>query len=287
MYLPEKLMELTPLDKNEIIKHWKNQTDVVLKIKRWNKELKGLEVELEEFHGIIPVEEITIYPIQRKTMGVDIEILSLIEKKVVCRIINVDFVNKKVEFSRRIPMKEALNFLKTCSFIPKACVVNFYRDLIFFDIGYGIKGKVVIKDFTATRFDSIEDISCKKGDIFPLKVISINDERNVFRLSYREVTLSKDFKICALLSPGDILECKIGSKLNDESGNFFEFLPNASGIVDTKKYDFLLDETGDFAEINSIHPLKSGKKANILIKSLKKFETSYQMKGRFVSYSEE
>lgn len=278
MYLPETLLQLRDLTKEQIANSFEKQTDIVVLVERWNKKDKELEVRVGDFVGIIPQEEITIYSNSDSSI-LSMKLNQLIGKKVACKIIKADFIRNTLILSRKKCMEEAKKYYMENSYVEKAYVLKTIGQTAFLDIGYGVTGKINYYDFTNCRYVSVDDAGCSEGKIFPMKIIGITEKQMIFKLSYKEVTYPEDIKKISKIQPGDMLSCRVGKELIDETGFFIECLPNFAGIVDTVEYDYLSDK---YVKVAS---LEVGQKINVIIKKIvedKRGRTS--IRARFVSY---
>lgn len=284
MYLPEKMLQLVELDEEQIMAAYKNNSNIVVFVHGWNEKKRKLEVKVGEYTGIIPESHISIYPIKNEK-SLHGKIKLLIGRNVACKILRVDEKRKRLILSRTESMKEAFEYFKQNPDIENAYVVNIIDETAFVDIGFGIKGKMLKHHFTYCKYRTLEDAGCKENETFPMKITGMSSTGEVFKLSHRQAVCLRDFNQVSELKKEDIIRCRIGEQLPDRSGHFFEYLPNISGIVDTIKYDYLLDNSGKKCRDDAIPPLEYGRYAKIMIKCIGKDRKGRtKIRGRFVEY---
>lgn len=284
MYLPEKMLQSVELTEEQIMTAYKENSNIVVFVENWNEKKRKLEVRLGEFTGIIPESHISIYPIKdEKSLHGKIKLLT--GTNVACKILRVDKNKKRLILSRANSMKEAFEYFKQNPYIKNGYVLNIVEDTAFVDIGFGIKGKMRKHHFTYCKYRTLQDAGCKENEIFPMKITGMSSTGEVFKLSHVHAVYLRDFKKVSELKREDIIRCRIGEQLPDRSGHFFEYLPNISGIVDTIKYDYLLDDSGKRCRDDAIPPLEYGRYANIMIKGIGKDRKGRtKIRGRFIEY---
>ena len=284
MYLPEKMLQLVELSEDQIMAAYKNNSNIVVSVESWDRKKRKLKVAVGEFVGIIPESHLTIYPIKDESV-LHGKVNRLIGTNIACKILRVD--KKRLVLSRASSMKEAFEYFKQNPDIDNACVVNIVNDTAFVDIGFGVKGKLGYHHFTYCKYNTLEDAGCQENKIYPMKITGMTSTGETFKLSHRQAVYLRDFKAVSELKKGDTIRCRIGEQLEDRSGYFIDYLPNISGIVDTIKYDYLLDNSGKKCRDDAIPPLEYGRYANIIVKEIckdKKGRT--KIRGRFVEYCE-
>ena len=284
MYLPEKMLQLIELTEDQIVTAYEKNLNIVVHVERWNEKKRKLDVSFGGFTGIIPESHITIYPIkdERVLRG---KINRLIGMNVACKILRIDKNKKRLVLSRANSMKEAFEYFKENPYIENAYVMNIIENTAFVDVGFGVKGKINYHNFTYCKYNTLKEAGCQENRIYPMKITGMTSTGEIFKLSHRQAVYLRDFKIASELKKGDIIRCRIGEQLEDRSGYFIDFLPNIAGIVDTIKYDYLVDSSGKKCRDDAIPPLEYGKYANIFIYEIckdKKGRT--KIRGRFVEY---
>ncbi len=284
MYLPEKMLQLIELSEDQIMAAYKNNSNIVVSVESWDRKKRKLKVAVGEFVGIIPESHLTIYPIKDESV-LHGKVNRLIGTNIACKILRVD--KKRLILSRASSMKEAFEYFKQNPDIDNACVVNIVNDTAFVDIGFGIKGKLGYHHFTYCKYNTLEDAGCQENKVYPMKITGMTSTGETFKLSHRQAVYLRDFKAVSELKKGDTIRCRIGEQLEDRSGYFIDFLPNISGIVDTIKYDYLLDNSGKKCRDDAIPPLEYGRYANIFVKEICKDKKGrIKIRGRFVEYCE-
>lgn len=286
MYLPEKMLQLVELTEDQIMAAYKNNSNIVVFVESWDRKKRKLKVKVGEFTGIIPESHLTIYPIKDECV-LHGKVNHLIGTNVSCKILRVEKNKKRLILSRANSMKEAFEYFKQNPYIENAVVVNIVGDTAFLDIGFGVKGKMGYHHFTYCKYNNLREAGCEENKTYQMKIIGMTSTGETFKLSHRQAVYLRDFKKVSELTQGDIIRCRIGEQLEDRSGYFIDFLPNVAGIVDTIKYDYLVDSTGKKCRDDAIPPLEYGRYAKIYIKGIgedKKGRT--KIRGRFVEYCE-
>ena len=284
MYLPEKMLQLVELSEDQIMAAYKNNSNIVVSVESWDRKKRKLKVAVGEFVGIIPESHLTIYPIKDESV-LHGKVNRLIGTNIACKILRVD--KKRLILSRASSMKEAFEYFKQNPDIDNACVVNIVNDTAFVDIGFGVKGKLGYHHFTYCKYNTLEDAGCQENQVYPMKITGMTSTGETFKLSHRQAVYLRDFKAVSELKKGDTIRCRIGEQLEDRSGYFIDYLPNISGIVDTIKYDYLLDNSGKKCRDDAIPPLEYGRYANIIVKEICKDKKGRnKIRGRFVEYCE-
>lgn len=287
MYLPEKMLQFIELTEDQIMAAYKNDSNIVVHVERWNSKKNKLEVTVGDFKGVIPIRHLTIYPINDFEIFVD-KNGWLIGKNVVCKILQVDLKKKSLILSRAKAMEEAKKYFETNPIIKKAYVMKTIDKAAFIDIGFGVTGKLKLFNYTSCFFRTIEDAGCHEGKTLPVKIIGETLGNGMFKVSHKDAVLSRDKSVAInFLEKGDTIECTIGETLNDGTGAFFDYLPNVYGIVDTIRYDYLVDEKGNVCRDHAIPPLEYGRKAKVLVKSIHSDNKGKKrIRGRFINYTE-
>lgn len=284
MYLPEKMLQLVELTEEQIMAAYKNDLNIVVSVESWDRKKRKLKVKVGEFTGIIPESHLTIYPIKDECV-LHGKVNRLVGTNIACKILRVD--KKRLILSRANSMREAYEYFKQNPYIENAVVVNIVEDTAFFDIGFGVKGKMGYHHFTYCKYNTLREAGCEENKVYQVKIIGMTSTGETFRLSHRRAVYLRDINIVSELTKGDIIRCRIGEELDDRSGYFIDFLPNLAGIVDTIRYDYLVDSTGKKCRDDAIPPLEYGRYANILIKEIcKDRKGRIKIRGRFVEYCE-
>ena len=191
----------------------------------YNSEI-GLYVDGEDFKGIIPLTELTIYPQNAFNLSkILINRGHLITAKI------TDFFDNQFILSRKESMEEALvEVLDELQAETKiyAKITGFYNEITFLDIGGGINAILPLYEVTLTTenpftfFEGMDSI----------KVKLLNESysnKNKFVASF-----IKAFDPLPI-SVGDVVKGRIVRKISDNSGYIVEISPVQSGIVDVSQ----------------------------------------------------
>jgi len=189
-----------------------------------------------EFIGIMPKADSTIYPIYKEDGTFTGEFSNLVGRTIRAKVLYVNDENSDpyVFLSREKNMKEALESIKRSSEISKATIVGFSEKTAFVDIGQGILGRILAKDFSYCYYQNIKDVGLEKGDSFPVKILNFDRETSKFDLS-RLACLPTAKEV---LTPGDLCIAKVFSAVyNNPNTNYAYYVCMKNylcGILDSK-----------------------------------------------------
>lgn len=234
IYFPESMYDMdNKMDREKLEISHKAQLSVTGMVIRLNIKSQLFLVDLGGgITATMPLNEATIYPIYRDDNTYSPNIYKLVGKKIQAKIISLD--EKNVIISRRINMVEALETLKSTSYIKYTSILAFSKFSAFIDIGAGIIGRSYGKDFSPVYFNDIKEIGLITGDVIPVTILDYNEDSKNFNLS-RIKALPK----CSdVLEPGNITFCKVFNPLQIQDSTCYGYYvlidQNFCGILDSK-----------------------------------------------------
>lgn len=212
-YLPESMYSVdSTMTYEKIYKSGEQNEPLTGKIFR----LTAKALEIDFGGGIIyniPFNEFTIYPIYKENGELTAHIYTMVGRKIRVKVtINDD---GSFNLSRKAHMLEALETLKSESYIEHAQIISFSKLSAFVDIGAGIMGRVSTADFAPVRYHNIKDIGIKEGTIIPLKIKEYLPEINSFGLS--RVQTFEDPE--NTLEPSSVVICQIFERVISDPTN--------------------------------------------------------------------
>lgn len=237
---------------------------VVGKVICWSEKTNCLHVELgNEYKGILPLEQVTIYSVSSKNGGLAPTVYSLIGKTICACVMDVVGYDYTVHLSRKENMLKTLNYLSEDDIV-EAHVTSVYPTYLYADIGHGISGFLYINQFITSRLKHMSDIGIYKGSNIRVKVLSIDKEKFFVDINYKDCfdDLSVSYE------HGDIIEVMVLNPVEDKDGYFAYINPKTAGIL-------------NFSEKNEI-PLEYGDKVIALVVNAK---GPGKLKLRFLSKS--
>lgn len=179
--------------------------------------------------GILPFSEVTIYPFKYSSNPnrvLPLQIATLKNKLIRVKVAYIK--DEYIKLSRKANMLNAIEHIKECEF-GFFDIQSLTEKMCFGDIGDGVVGCISIKNVSKSRIMNVCE-RLHKGDKTWTKILSFNEERQSFFLSYKETFKeynSKDYK------PGDTISCTVCTPVDAaHSGYFVEVTPQVSGIVD-------------------------------------------------------
>lgn len=203
----------------------------------WNPYYKALEAALGNgFIGIIPFEEITIYPMPKNEIKKASYISELLGQTICVCVQKV--VDGVITLSRKANMKKALDILfKNSSKELTCCVKYFDRYGVFVDIGHGLSGRISLKNLSSCFIHSPSDMGIHPGQTLSAKILSYNKERNHFEVSHRETF--ENLNLTENLNAGDIIKVLVLEPVDKiKSGYYVQINPNSVGILNPKDNDY-------------------------------------------------
>lgn len=227
LFLPEAQYHIEEnMSLQQIASSYIDDTAITCKVTRLNCFEQVLEVDLgNQFSGIIPFEEASIYPVYKGCC-----ISQNIKSLVGCTIrAYITSIKPRIVLSRKQHMLEALFFLSSQTHFEYSTIIGFSTLSAFVDIGAGINGKISKSDFAPVKFNDARDIGFNLYDTFPTDVLKFDQENKWFDLS----RLSCLPHFTTVLQKGDIVTCTVFSPLPDMSGYYVCIDKNICGIVDS------------------------------------------------------
>ena len=201
----------------------------------------GLFVLGNNFEGIIPSEELSIYPDDEpeRLSGILIKRQYLVTAKI-CSFSNDFFILSRKETMRQA-LKEVFNEMNSGSLV-LAKIASIYGTATYLDIGAGISALLPINEISSTYIEKDLLHSYFKGiDSILVKVINESQKfPNKFIASF------KDACVPTSISVGDIVEGRVVRNLPDGTGKIIEITPLQSGIVDLGLHSWITLDMGQF-----------------------------------------
>ena len=206
--------------------------------------------------GILPFSEVTIYPFKYSSNPnriLPLQIATLKNKLIRVKVAYIK--DEYIKLSRKANMLNAIEHLKECEFA-FFVVQSLTEKMCFGDIGDGIVGCISIKNISKSRIANVCE-RLHKGDKTWTKILSFNEERQSFFLSYKDVFREYDPKN---YKHGDTIVCTVCTPVDSShSGYFAEVSPQVSGIVDSNNLTPILaygDKIECFIKTTSKNGLK-------------------------------
>lgn len=226
-FLPEAQYHLEEnMDLQQIACSYIDDTAITCRVTRLNYCEQVLEVDLgNQFSGIIPFEEASIYPVYK-----DCCLSQSIKSLVGCTIrAYITSIKPQIVLSRKQHMLQALELMSTQTHFESSTIIGFSSLSAFVDIGAGINGKISKSNFAPVKFHDAKDIGFKLYDTFPTDVLEFDQENKWFDLS----RLSCLPHFTNMLQKGDIVTCTVFCSLPDASGYYVCIDKSIGGIVDS------------------------------------------------------
>lgn len=201
----------------------KDEKTTIVHVRPLTYSSAGLLVHGENFEGLIPPDEITIYSDeQEKTARVLVSRGDLITAKIV-----EAPTSGLILLSRKQSMADALQEIVPGKVL-SAKITNYGRTSTFLDIGAGICAVLPISEICQVHIEPDEVPDRFSGfDSIKVKVLDESLQYSQkFVVSYKAA-----FKPLSI-SEGDVVRGKIHSTLPDGTGTLVELSPVQSGIVD-------------------------------------------------------
>lgn len=201
---------------------------LVAKVIIWNSQKEFLQVSLGNgFYGVIPIKEITIYPIKKSSYSsVGATIYTLVGKTICVCVKSIS--DNAIILSRKENMIKAFKYIKSNSnqtFFSQITAIENYG--IFVDVGLGITGLVYQKELTMSRFKNPKDLDfCIKQYLYT-QIIGIDEENYHVSLNHKSLCQN----ITNTLNENDIIVATCLSKVN-VSGYFGYINANTEAIID-------------------------------------------------------
>ena len=188
-----------------------------------------LTVEGVNFRGIIPKDELSIYPMTYFEGNSTPKLLwnaFHTHIALTAEITSYDESNGLAILSRKKSMERALSSgIFAVENKMKAKIIYSYKNKTFVDLGAGVTGIVPTKEFSMGFISDIEEF-LKGKDYIPVKIIG--NKGNWIMASH------KDFFEPKKIIEGDIVQGKILDYIPDGTGVFVEISPTQIGILDTE-----------------------------------------------------
>lgn len=200
---------------------------VVGKVTRWSSTIQSMYVDLGNgFTGILPLEEISVYPVNYIDGLLSVGGYTLIGKTICASIISIN--GFKVYLSRKKNMQKAFEFLCTME-DPTVFshILSVYPQSIYLDIGHGISGMLYVCNLTTSRLNHVSDIGLKKGDNITTRIISYDSDKYFINLTYKDLfkDLSSSYDI------GDLIEVIVLTPINKIKDGYFAYVDPATSAI--------------------------------------------------------
>ena len=220
MFLPEARYQKTYLD--DWVINPKNQIGKIVHVRpiEYSHHSKFLFVNGENFHGIIKLEDLTIYPLSFfEDRNIPRFLPSLFNHCITAKII--DYVGGDFILSRKESMKEALQYLKYGRII-NAYITAFSNLNMFLDIGAGIEALCPLDELAVcpTYF------KYSKDEYLNVKVLEESSSyKNKFIVSYKQLFSPKQ------IEKGDIVQGIASNWAKNKTGFYVSLSPHQAGIA--------------------------------------------------------
>lgn len=254
----------------DIVKAYETGETVTGIVVYYNPSKKTVTVDLgNNIFGTMSWDEVTIYefsyPKIEVVRDVPRQILSILYKKIRCKIIDLDISKNHIFLSRKKNMLEVfLEIRKNFMCIYEGEVISKYKYGNFYDIGDGILAFCHITEYTYTF---IKDLGTwtSLGEISKLKLCSISENFKI-RCSRKEAVNSEEGY--SFYKRSQIVIVRLSEPIYSEgkiTGYFAEINPAVMGIADIG--DKQCFKTGDVvtAVIKKVEVEKRKIKLNIIV----------------------
>jgi len=194
----------------------------------WNSEKEFLQVSLgNNFHGILPLEEATIYPIKTSPyFTVGATIYSMVGKKICITVKDVS--EDAIVLSRKDNLLKAFEYIKKNSKQTFIAQITSLKDCgTFGDIGLGLTGLIPYKELTAARIAHPTDAGFELKQYITVKIAEINPGN--YHISLDHKTTCKNISLD--LRENDIIVATSLARVNSD-GFFGHVNPNTTAIID-------------------------------------------------------
>ncbi len=202
---------------------------LIARVCYYDSKMECLIVNLgNEFKGIIPLDEFTIYRNKKSDFSISPAVYSFIGKNICACVKEIDN-DGTIILSRKANMIKAFNYLSHLENVIVPCsITSIVKYGAFVDVGHGINGLIHIKNFCRTYVENLTYIGFYEGKFIDAKIISTNPDNYQIDLTYKDLfdNLAYTFNY------GDIIRVTVLSKVSETNEGYYTYInPNTTGII--------------------------------------------------------
>ncbi len=194
--------------------------EVAAQIIGYNYKTNNVAATVNGKEASMPMDDISIYKNNNKSV---VYLNRLLGTEVKCEVVGYDdmyILSRKKLMDKKVKQYQVDD-------IVEATVVSFSDRALYLEFDEGLSGIMYFTEITSAKLRKPSDLY-SIGDKITCKIIKKKD-------TYFELSRLKLYdQVSLYINRGDIVQCKITKKLDDESGYFVELIanPKYSGIFD-------------------------------------------------------
>lgn len=198
------------------------------KVVRWNSQKEFLEVSLGNgFHGVIPKEEISIYPLKHSPyFSVGATIYTLVGRTICVCVKKIS--DHAIILSRKENMIKAFEYIKNNTKKIFTCQITSIENYgLFVEVGCGITGLLPQEALTVSKLTNPKDVKFMVKDFISAKITGVDETKYHISLSHKDLCTD----LSDVLNENDIIVAVCLAPVN-ESGYFGYVNPATTAIID-------------------------------------------------------